>query len=42
MLEKADDTKAKANLQPPFYVREIDSSCPKGHRPTAKKEKKDT
>ncbi len=41
-MEKVGDVEAKANLQPPFYVREIDSRCPKGHRPSAKKDKKDT
>ncbi len=38
VVEKAGDAEAKANLQPPFYVREIDSRCPNGHRPSAKKE----
>ncbi len=42
VMEKAGDVEAKANLQPPFYVREIDSRCPKGHRPSAKKDKEDT
>ncbi len=42
MAEKAGDIEAKANLQPPFYVREIDSKHPKGHRPSAKKDKEDT
>ncbi len=37
VVEKAGDAEAKANLQPPFYIREIDSRCPKGHRPSAKK-----
>ncbi len=41
-MEKADNIEAKANLQPPFYVREIDSRCSKGHRPSAKKDNKDT
>ncbi len=34
-MEKAGDAEAKANLQPPFYVREIDTRCPKGHRPSS-------
>ncbi len=41
-MEKASDVEAKANLQPPFYVREIDSRCLKGHRPSVKKNKEDT
>ncbi len=41
-MEKAGDVEAKANLQPPFYVRDIDVRCPKGHRPSAKKDKEDT
>ncbi len=42
MVEKTGNIEAKANLQPPFYVRDIDTKCPKGHCPSAKKEKKDT
>ena len=42
VVEKAGDAKAKANLQPPFYVREINSRCPKSHHPLAKKDKEDT
>ncbi len=42
VVEKAGDVEAKANLQPPFYVREIDSRYSKGHCPTAKKNKEDT
>ncbi len=42
VVEKAGDAKAKANLQPPFYIRKIDSRCPKGHHPSAKKDKEDT
>ncbi len=38
MVEKAGNAEAKANLQSPFCIREIDSSYPKGHRPLAKKE----
>ena len=41
MVEKAGDVEAKANLQPPFYVREIDTKYPKGYRPSVKKDKKD-
>ncbi len=42
MVEKASDIEAKANLQPPFYVRDIDARYPKGHRSSAKKDKEDT
>ncbi len=42
VVEKAGNTKAKANLQPLFYVRDIDARCPKGHRPSAKKNKENT
>ncbi len=38
VMEKASDIEIKANLQPPFYVREIDSRCPKDHRLSAKKD----
>ncbi len=41
-MEKTSNVEAKANLQPPFYVREIDSRCPKNHRPLAKKDKEDS
>ena len=41
MVEKVTDVEAKANLQPPFYVKEIDSKCPKGYYPLVKKVKKD-
>ncbi len=41
-MEKAGDVEAKANLQPPFYVRDIDASCPKSHCLSAKKDKEDT
>ncbi len=40
-MEKAGDAEAKANLQPPFYVRDIDAKCPKGHR-LSSKNKEDT
>ncbi len=42
VVEKAGDIEAKANLQPPFYVRDIDVRCPKGHHLSAKKDKEDT
>ncbi len=42
MVEKAGNVEIKANLQPPFYIREIDSKCPKAHRLLAKKDKEDT
>ncbi len=41
-MEKAGDVEAKANLQTLFYVRDIDVRCPKGHCPSAKKDKEDT
>ncbi len=41
MLEKVGDVEAKANLQPRFYVWEIDFRYPKGHCPLAKKEDTD-
>ncbi len=41
-MEKAGDAKAKTNLQSPFYVRDIDARCPKGHRSLAKNNKEDT
>ncbi len=42
VVEKAGDVEAKANLQPSFYVKDINTKCPKGHRPSAKKDKEDT
>ncbi len=41
-MEKVGDAKVKDNLQPPFYIREIDSKCLKDHYPSAKKDKEDT
>ncbi len=41
-MEKVGDVEAKANLQPPFYVRDIDVRCPKDHRLSSKKDKEDT
>ena len=41
MVEKDGDAETKSNLQPPFYVREIDSKCSKGYRPLVKKDKED-
>ena len=40
-MEKAEDVEAKPNLQPSFYVREINSKCPKGYCLLIKKDKKD-
>ncbi len=40
-MEKVGDAEAKATLQPPFYVRDIDAKCPKGHHPSSKN-KEDT
>ncbi len=42
VVEKAGDAEVKANLQPPFYVRDIDTRCSKNHCPSAKKDKEDT
>ncbi len=42
VVEKAGDAEAKANLQPPFYVRDINARYLKGHCPSAKKNKEDT
>ncbi len=41
-MEKVGDIEAKGNLQPPFYVKEIDSRYPKDHCPLTKKDKEDT
>ncbi len=41
-MEKAGDVEAKANLQLPFYIRDIDARCLKSHRPLTKKDKEDT
>ncbi len=41
-MKKVGDAKVKANLQPPFYIRDIDARCLKGHRPSAKKDKEDS
>ncbi len=40
-MEKTGDAEVKANLQPPFYIKDINARCPKGHRPSAKKDKED-
>ena len=40
-MEKARDAEAKANLQPPFYVRKIDSKYLKNYCSSVKKEKED-
>ncbi len=37
VVEKAGDIEVKANLQPPFYVKNIDARCPKDYHPPAKK-----
>ncbi len=42
MIEKAGVAEAKAILQPPFSIQDIDARCPKDHRPLAKKDKEDT
>ncbi len=42
MVEKAGNAEAKANLQPPFYIRDSDIRCPKGYCLSAKKDKEDT
>ncbi len=42
MVKKIGDVEVKVNLQPPFYVRDIDTRCPKSHRLLAKKDKEDT
>ncbi len=42
MVKEVDDAEAKVNLQSPFYIREIDSKCPKDHRLSIKKDKKNT
>ena len=41
-MKKAGNVEAKANLQPPFYVRGINSKCLKDHCPLEKKDKEDT
>ncbi len=42
MVEKVGNAEAKANLQPTFYVRDINANCPKGYRSSAKKDKENT
>ncbi len=42
MVKKPSDTEAKANLQPPFYIRDINARCLKGYRPSVKKDKENT
>ncbi len=42
MVKKTSNAEAKANLQPPFYVREIDSRYLKSYRPLAKNDNEDT
>ena len=41
MVEKVRNIEAKTNLQPPFYVKKIDSKSPKGYCLSVKKDKKD-
>ncbi len=41
MIEKAGNAEVNANLQPPFYVRDINARCLKGHRSLTKKDKED-
>ncbi len=41
-MEKANDVETKANLQSPFYVKNINAKCPKGYHLSAKKDKEDT
>lgn len=39
MVEKAIDVEVRASLQPLSGTREVDFRCPKGYKPSAKKEK---
>ena len=39
MVKKTIDIKVKASLQLLSRIRKIDFKCPKGYRPSAKKEK---
>ncbi len=41
-MEKVGDVEAKANLQSPFSVRDIDAKYPKSHCLSVKKDKEDT
>ena len=41
VVEKAVNAEAKAGLQPHSMIREINSRCPKKHRPSIKKDKND-
>lgn len=41
VVEKAVDEEVKTDLQPPSRTKEINSRCPKRHRPSAKKHKDD-
>ena len=34
LVEKTVAAKAKANLQPSYYSRDMDNHCPKGNRPS--------
>ncbi len=42
VVEKAGDVETKTNLQPLFYVRDINARCPKSHHPSGEKDKEDT
>ncbi len=42
VIEKTVNTEAKAGLQLSSGTKEIDSRCPKGYRPSVKKDKDDT
>ncbi len=42
MVEKTGDVEAKANLQPPFGIRKIDSKCLKRYRSLVNKDKENT
>lgn len=39
MVEKASNVEVKTNLQPLSGIKEIDSRCLRGHRPSVKKNK---
>ena len=41
VVEKAVNIEGKASLNPHSMIREIDSRCPKEHRPSVKKDKDD-
>ncbi len=41
-MVKAGNAEVKAKLQPPFYVRDINVRCLKGHRLSTKKDEENT